>query len=222
MRTLCLFLLVLCSVSALFAGGCSTAPSEEERADFIMRAKFATHQFESSVTGLPRQIRNSAGYIVFPDITQWGTGLGGGTYGRGAVFAPDGAHVGWAALNNTSIGLQAGLQGFRMLIVIQDQATMKLFKDDRLNGNASAVAVAAESGGSSATTFENGVAVYQGANSGLMAGIGIGLDYIRYKPLGGENTLAPRPGNPTGAVVQQGPMPNAGRDSEAASHAFAF
>ena len=31
--------------------------------------------------------------------------------------------------------------------------------------------------------FQHGVALYQGANKGLMAGVNIGLDYMRYEPL---------------------------------------
>jgi lipid-binding SYLF domain-containing protein len=173
----------LCLVSLTLLGACSTAPKSENQADFMARARSSTEQFERSVPGLADQIKNSAGYIIFPDVSQFGIIFAGMTSGRGALCKPDGTQIGWAALNTGQIGLLAGVQGFRMLVVIQDEPTLKKFMDNQLSGSASGTAVAGEAGGSGLARFQNGVAVYQGANRGLMAGVDIGLDYIRYKPL---------------------------------------
>jgi lipid-binding SYLF domain-containing protein len=177
----------VCCVGVLVGGACSTEPKAQDQADFLARARSSTTQFERSVNGLDEQIQHSAGYVIFPDVAQWGILFGGGTYGRGALFRPDGSQVGWAALNTGSIGLQAGVQGFRMLMVIQDEPTLRKFMDNQLTGSATGVLVGGEHGGSGTAPFQNGVAVYQGANRGLMAGVNIGLNYVRYKPLGEEN-----------------------------------
>ncbi len=179
-------LLVLTFLAMTMLGGCSTAPKAEDQADFIARADSGRDWFESNVNGLDDQIADAAGYVIFPDVAQWGIIFGGGTFGRGAVCRPDGTLIGWGALNNASIGLQAGVQGFRMLMVLQNEAVLKQFMENHLNGSVAGVAVAIEAGGSGKAPFRNGVALYQGANAGLMAGVNIGLDYIRYKPLDEE------------------------------------
>ena len=112
--------------------------------------------------------------------------FGGGQYGRAMVNRPNGEQIGWGALNTGSFGLQAGVRGFKMLVVIQDEATMEKFKANKLSGSVSGVVVVAQEGTSTVGRFENGVAVYQGASSGLMAGVNVALDYLRYKPLGSE------------------------------------
>ncbi|MHC5006415.1 MAG: YSC84-related protein [Planctomycetota bacterium] len=96
---------------------------------------------------------------------------------------PDGTQIGWAAINTPSIGLQAGVRGFKMLLVLEDEATLNQFRADQLSGSVSGVVVVGEAGDSGRAPFDDGVAVYQGASTGLMAGVNIGLEYIRYKPL---------------------------------------
>lgn len=170
--------------------GCQTAPKSHKQAEFIDNAESSTQWFESSVNRLPQQINQSAAFVIFPDVAQWGILIGGGTFGRGAVCNPDGTQIGWAAINTGSIGLQAGVQGFRMLMVIQDQATLTRFKSNQLSGSVNGVLVAADTGTSAAEQFENGVVIYQGANRGLMAGINVGLNLIRYEPLQSGDSAA--------------------------------
>lgn len=176
---------VVLAVSAA-PSGCSTTPSAENRASFIDEANAATRWFEDHVPGLDKQIAGSAGYIIYPNVGQWGIVFAGGQFGRGMVNDPAGTQVGWGAINIASIGLQAGVRGFKMLVVIEDKRTMDQFKSNQLRGSVSGVVVAAEAGTSGTAQFTNGVVAYQGASSGLMAGANIGLDYMRYKPLGDE------------------------------------
>ncbi|MHC4101088.1 MAG: hypothetical protein ACYSW1_09455 [Planctomycetota bacterium] len=44
---------------------------------------------------------------------------------------PDGTQIGWAAINTPSIGLQAGVRGFKMLLVLEDEATLNQFREDQ-------------------------------------------------------------------------------------------
>lgn len=179
----------LCSVLGLASiaplTGCETEPKAENQTDFMARATESTAQFKRTVKGLDDQIQKSAAYIIFPDVAQFGI-IAGTTSGRGALCKPDGTQIGWAAVNTASLGLQAGVQGFRMLVVLENQATLEKFKNNQLQGSANVVAVASEAGGSGTAAFRNGVVMYQGANRGLMAGVDLSLDYLRYKSLAAE------------------------------------
>lgn len=179
-RGLLLFLLTTATATLV---GCSTAPKSRDEAAFLDRTESTTRWFKANVDGLAEQIDRSEAYVIFPDVAQWGILIGGGAFGRGALYESDGDHIGWAAVNTGSIGLQAGVQGFRMLMVIEDAQTLNRFRANQLSGSMSGVAVLAEAGGSGTAPFKNGVVIYQGANAGLMAGINIGLDYIRHEPL---------------------------------------
>ncbi len=129
------------------------------------------------------QLNHSEAYIIYPSVGQWGLLITGGQFGRGMLNRPDDSQIGWAAINTGSLGLQAGVRGFKMLVVIQDKATLELFKKNELTGSVAGVAVAGDHGDSASAPFTNGVAVYQGASTGLIAGVNIGLDYMRYKDL---------------------------------------
>lgn len=179
---------MVCCAGLLAPGACSTAPKGEDKADVLARAQSSRAQFERSVTGLHEQIQRSAGYVVFPDVAQFGIIFAGATWGRGVVYKPDNTQLGWAALNNGSVGLEAGVQGFRMLMVLEDQATLNKFMSNQLSGNAEGVAVANEAGGSASHAFQHGVVVYEGANRGLMAGANIGLNYVRFKSMEAESS----------------------------------
>ena len=80
-----------------------------------------------------------------------------------------------------SAGLQVGAQGYKMLVVFKDEATMQLFQEAHLTGNVSATVVAADAGAAGLASFTNGVAIYEGDQEGLMAGVSIGLDHMRYE-----------------------------------------
>ncbi|MHC5113873.1 MAG: lipid-binding SYLF domain-containing protein [Planctomycetota bacterium] len=174
-------------VSLPFISGCSTAPKAEDRESFYKEARAAKTWFYNNVNGLDRQVANSGGYIIFPGIAQYGILFGGGRFGRGMVCRADGTQVGWAALNTASIGLQAGVQGFKMLMVMENDFVMSQFKEGKLTGSFTGVAVGIEAGGSGSASFTDGVAMYQGANTGLMGGVNVGGDLIRFAPLGYED-----------------------------------
>jgi lipid-binding SYLF domain-containing protein len=179
--------MVVAVVLAAMFSGCATAPDEVDRDTFLVRAKSTTQWFKDNVAGLEGQIAGSAGYIIFPDVAQWGILIGGGSWGRGAVFRASGEQIGWSAINRGSVGLQAGVQGFRMLIVLQNESVLSEFKANKWTGSVNATAVAAEAGTAGKASFTNGVAVYQGAQTGLMAGVNVGLERIRFESRYGKD-----------------------------------
>lgn len=165
---------------------CSTAPDREDIPAFRAEVTAAEKYFEDKVPGLRQQIANSAGYAVFPNVGQFGIIFVGGQFGRGSVKRGDGTQIGWGAIDTGNLGLQAGVRGFKMLVIFQDQATFNKFRDNQLTGSVNGVAVAADEAASATAPFNNGVVVYQGASSGLIAGVNVGLDYLRYRPLDQE------------------------------------
>ena len=174
---------VLLSGATMFAAsGCSTAPSVGDRAAFVEESAAATSWFKTNVNGLDGQIASSAGYIVFPSIGQWGMLWSGGKFGRGVLCKADGTQIGWAAINTLSLGLQVGVQGFKMFIVLQNNDALLRFQENRFSGGVMGTIVLGKGEGALAP-FESGVALYQGANTGLMAGVNVGLDRLRYEPL---------------------------------------
>ncbi len=161
--------------------GCATAPKQQDQATVVADSRSVTRWFTSNVRGLDAQLDNSAGYTCYPGIFQYGTLIGGGKFGRGVVYDSNHRQVGWAYINTASAGLQVGGQGYKMLVVFEDAATMRQFQENQLTGNVSATAVAAEAGTVGTGSFTDGVAIYQGGQAGLMAGASIGLDYMRFE-----------------------------------------
>ncbi len=168
---------------ACLSSGCATAPDAKDQATVIADSQTATEWFTSNVSGLSMQLEESAGYIVYPGIGQYGIIITGGRFGRGVVYDNAGNQIGWAYLNTASAGLQIGAQGFKMLVVFQNSATMERFQKNKLTGNVGATVVAANSGEAGTSSFTDGVAVYQGAQTGLMAGASVGLDYMRFEAI---------------------------------------
>ena len=179
----CLTHLLICAATLVAATGCSTAPKSTDRASFMVEAEAAKVWFTSNISHLQQQLDNSAGYILFPAVGQWGFVFLGGQFGRGAVYTAQGQQVGWGKVNSGSLGLQLGGQAVKMLVVFQDDATMTAFKSGSWQGGAGATAVAANSGGSAAAPFSNGLAIYLGGNAGLMAGASISLSHLAFVSL---------------------------------------
>ncbi len=182
-----LLLASICAVASFTMSGCSTAPKSSDQAAFRAESDAALSWFTSRVPGLRSQIANSAGYAIFPEVGQWGIIFGGGKFGRGLVAEEGGRQIGWGAVNTGSVGLQAGVQGFKMLLVFQDDATFNQFQANKLTGSVGGVAVIADSGAATTASFTNGVATYEGAQTGLMAGVNIALDYVRFVPFGEDD-----------------------------------
>jgi len=173
--------LALALAASLAPAACHIAPKAESRESFKTETEAAKTWFSSNVKSFDRQIGDSGGYIIFPSVGQAGAVFFGGAFGRGAVFNGSGTQVGWAALSRGSFGLQLGAQGFKMAMILEDEATMRRFKDGKWTGDVSATAVAANEGAAADAQFTDGVIVYVGDQSGLMAGISIALANVRYK-----------------------------------------
>ncbi len=175
--------LLIASVVCL-SPGCSTVPDQKDRAKVVADSRSTTQWFRNNVRGLSAQLDNSGGYVSYPGIGRYGLLITGGKMGRGVVYDSNHRQVGWAYINMVSAGLQVGIQGYKMLVVFRDDATMRRFRENHLTGNVNATIVAIGAGESGAVSFTNGVAIYEGDQAGLMAGVSVGLDYRRYEAVG--------------------------------------
>ncbi|RLS88288.1 MAG: hypothetical protein DWI09_07690 [Planctomycetota bacterium] len=180
MNKLTLLALVAFIVSAFTLTGCHVAPKADSRASFTMEAKSTKQWFESNVKTFDKQIADSGGYIIFPNVGQAGFFFGG-SFGRGAVYNSSGTQIGWASMGSGSFGLQLGAQGYKMAIILKDANTLNKFKDGKWGGDVNATAVAANEGAAAKQDFSEGVRVYIGDQAGLMAGVSVALANVRYK-----------------------------------------
>lgn len=181
--TAVLSLLAASAALSLAPLGCSTVPEKGDRAVFKDESKAALLWFQTNVPGAKRQIEGSAGYIVFPHVGQAGFVIGG-TFGRGAVYDARGMQIGWAALNKGSLGLQIGAQGFKMLMVLEDEKALRRFKTGSWSGDVGATVVFGTEGGAATAPFREGVAIYIGDQSGAMAGMQVALSNVTYRGVG--------------------------------------
>jgi lipid-binding SYLF domain-containing protein len=138
--------------------------------------------------------------VVFPDVGKAGF-IVGGEHGDGKVFEK-GKLVGTASLTQVSVGAQAGAKEYSEVIFFETKADFDKFKagDFQLSGNAEATAItlnASASAGTDATTasagteadttakygnYQDGVAVFTVTKGGLMAGISVGGQKLKFKP----------------------------------------
>ena len=77
-------------------------------------------------------------------------------------------------------------RGKRILVVTQ-KAMLTQFQKGLLTGSVQGMAVAGDSAANGTAPFQNGLALYVGAEKGLMAGGMIGMENFRYRALGKEN-----------------------------------
>src|SRR5262245_59321108 len=94
------------------------ATSPEGRERLIERGATALREWNAEVPGIEAFARQSHGYAIFPGVGKGGLGVGL-AYGRGVVYA-QGQHIGYADVAQASLGLQAGGQAYRLLVVFDD------------------------------------------------------------------------------------------------------
>ena len=143
----------------------------------------------------------SYAYAVFPNVGKGGFIIAG-QHGDGRVYEK-GKHVADASITEVSAGLQAGGQEFSEVIFFQNKGVFDSFKGGSFELDAKAqatvITLAAEgkagtdSSNASASTeksnaaaagqYQNGIAVFTIVKGGLMAGISVGGQKFKYKPL---------------------------------------
>jgi lipid-binding SYLF domain-containing protein len=142
----------------------------------------------------------SYAYVIFPDVGKAGF-IVGGEHGDGKVYE-QGKLVGTASLTQVSVGAQAGAKEYAEVIFFETKADFDKFRagEFQLSGNAEATAItlsASASAGTDSSTasagteadtsakaggYQHGVAVFTVTKGGLMAGISVGGQKLKFKP----------------------------------------
>lgn len=167
-------------VTGLLAACSTTPPTPEARDELFQRAQAEREEWKKVDPDMEAFVKERHGFVVFPEITKGGAGVGGG-YGRGVVYE-QGQHIGYADLTQGSIGFQLGGQTYSELIVFQDKDAMDRFKRNPLDFGATASAVIASTGAATNARFVDGVAVFVRPITGAMAEATIAGQRMTYLP----------------------------------------
>lgn len=132
--------------------------------------------------GLERMLGQSHGYVVFPSVGKGGF-IAGGAHGNGVVYER-GRKVGYAELNQASIGAQIGGETFSEVILLQTPQALEKVKRDQFALGAGVSAVVISKGAAAAARFKNGVAVFVMPQGGLMVDVSVNGQKIRFEPRG--------------------------------------
>lgn len=170
-------------VLLVLASACATMPeTQSERDELTASARATLDAMKAKDPGLDVVLAGAAGYVVFPAIGKGGL-IAGGAHGTGVVFQR-GRAVGFAELNQASIGAQLGGQTFAELLVFWDPGKLEQLKQGRFSLGADASAVALSAGAASAARFDDGVGVFIMPRGGLMVDLSVNGQLIDFQPRG--------------------------------------
>jgi lipid-binding SYLF domain-containing protein len=169
-------------VLAFMTVGCSTAPkTQAEKRSLVAESDATIASMTAKDPSLRDFINRAPGYVVFPDVGKAGAIIGG-AYGRGVVYAR-GRPIGFAELNQASVGAQLGAQSYAELIVFENEPSLNRLKAGNIDFGAEASAVALKAGAARGASFEGGMAVFQMPRGGLMAAAAINGQKINFEPM---------------------------------------
>jgi lipid-binding SYLF domain-containing protein len=175
--------LLIASMMLLIAGtvSCKTAPtSERGKDDLIAAGQQALTEMRNADSSLTPFLDKGYGHAIFPSVGSGGFIVGGG-WGRAAVYE-QGNLIGFADMTKANVGLTAGGQRFKQLIVFQDKASLDRFKSNQLALDANASAVALTTGAAASANYRNGVAIFVQPIGGLMVEANVGGQQFRFSP----------------------------------------
>jgi lipid-binding SYLF domain-containing protein len=164
--------------------GCSTAPpSDNQQQTLRGRVDVVLDEMKRSDPGLQDTLSRSYGYAVFPDAGKAGV-IVGASFGRGEVFE-QGKFVGWAKLEQATVGAQVGGATYDELIIFQDQASLRKFQRGEWAPAANASAVILKTGAAASAPYKDGVLVLINTKGGAMVEAAVGGQKFTYRA--GEN-----------------------------------
>jgi len=163
----------LLSIAALALAGCETTGGESEGqlSTLSDRSQLSLKMMQESDPSIKNLISNAYAYALFPSVGEAAIGVGGAG-GKGMVYQ-GGQQIGWATLNQGSLGIQLGGQTFAELIIFQTPDALSVFKNGTLEFGADAKASLIKAGGAASGEFNNGTRVLILPKGGLMAGLAI-------------------------------------------------
>jgi lipid-binding SYLF domain-containing protein len=158
---------------AALLSACST--TSEDRASLDNRATAAREDLFQRVPATRGIAASSAGYLIFPSVTQAGF-IFGGQFGNGVLFK-GGAPAGYYSIAGGSFGLQAGAQSFSQAYFFTTPDALATFERNRGFevgvGLDVVVADVGTSGQISTTTLQRPVVVFVWGQQGPFGGANI-------------------------------------------------
>lgn len=147
----------------------------------INDSKEAKASFKKADPSMENLFKNSAGYVIFPNVGKGAAGVGGAA-GKGTVYE-HGIPVGTAQMVQVTVGAQAGGQAYREIIFFENKDALDRFMNNKVEFSGQASAVAVKSGASANADYRDGVAVFSQEKSGLMLEASLGGQKFTYKAL---------------------------------------
>jgi len=180
-------LLMMTALAAIaFATGCASSNGEKSP-EMTADVKEAKAEFLKNDDTLGPVLENASGYAIFPSVATGALGVGAAS-GKGELFEKGNPHpVGDVALNQVTVGFQAGGQAYSELILFEDPTTLDNFKKGNVEFSAQTSAVAASEGVSANAKYEQGVIVMTMTQGGLMYQAAIGGQKFDYTPYNVSN-----------------------------------
>jgi lipid-binding SYLF domain-containing protein len=125
---------------------------------------------------------NSYGWAAFDNL-KLALGFSGGGGNGVAVVKASGERT-YMKMGTAGIGLGIGANTYQVVFLFQDEKTYRTFVDNGWQADATASAVAGESGAEAKAGFTNGLAIFQITDKGLMLHADIaGTKYWKNKKL---------------------------------------
>lgn len=121
------------------------------------------------------------GYAVFPNVGKGGFYIGG-AYGKGEVYRHN-KLIGTSSMTQITIGPQIGGQVYSELIFFKDKYALNRFIANGFTFDAQVSAVAITAGASIDADYNNSVAIFTRAKSGLMFEAAVGGQKFTFTPL---------------------------------------
>ena len=168
-------LLVASILLVTLASGQSKAKTKR----MISDSKKAITTFIKTDESMKKLFDHSYAYVVFPNVGKGAFGVGG-AFGNGIVYRNN-IPVASAKLSQVSIGIQAGGQGYREVVFLEDKNNFDEFKENNLKLSAQVSAVIAASGASANANYANGILIFAQPKGGLMYEISVGGQTFNYE-----------------------------------------
>jgi len=135
------------------------------------RAKHSLDQMWTADSSLRTITDKSYAYAIFPEVGEAAVGVGGAG-GKGVVYQ-GGQQVGYAVLNQGSVGLALGGQTYSELIAFDTPEAYNSFRNGHLEFGADASATIIKAGSAAEAPFKHATRIFVMPKGGLMAGVSI-------------------------------------------------
>jgi len=160
--------------------GCGSEPSTpQEQKQLVNDSQTTLKDLEIADPTLADKVNSAAGYAVFPNVGKGAAGIEV-VSGNGDVYQ-NGQYLGSAHLGAVAAGPALGADAYQELILFETPAALQEFENNKVQFDASASAVALQSGAAAQAKSQNDTIVFVHATGGLLAGAVIGGQQFTFK-----------------------------------------